>query len=61
MNKQGRGKEVTLIGAIFLIIVGIVFLGSSGSDPTGIMFWIGIIFLFVGIVSLIASLMKLFK
>jgi uncharacterized membrane protein HdeD (DUF308 family) len=60
-NKQAKAKEITLIGAILLIIIGIIFLTQSGNDPSGITTWIGIIFLFVGIIALVAMLIKLFK
>lgn len=61
MNKTGKAKEITLIGAIFLVVIGIIFLSSSSSDSTGVTFWIGIIFLVVGILSVIAILIKIFK
>jgi len=61
MNKQGRAKPITFVGAIFFIIIGIAFLGSASSDPSRIIFWMGIIFLFGGIVSLIPIIIKMFK
>lgn len=61
MNKSAKAKEITLFGAIFLIIIGIIFLSQSGADKTGIVLWMGIIFLLVGIIALIAILVKLFK
>jgi uncharacterized membrane protein HdeD (DUF308 family) len=61
MNKQAKAREITLGGAIILIVMGIVFLSQSASDSTGVVFWLGIVFLFVGIISLIAILISYFK
>lgn len=60
-DNRAKTKEITLVGSILLIIIGIIFLGASSSDPSGIIFWIGIIFLIAGIVSFITILIKLFK
>jgi len=61
LNKQAKAKDITLVGAIILIILGIIFLSQSSSDSTGIIFWFGLIFLFVGIITLIAIFIKMFK
>lgn len=60
-DKKAKAKEITLGGAIILIIVGILFLSASGTDPTGVIFWIGIVFLLVGVISLIAVILSFFK
>ena len=60
-DKQARAKEITLGGAIILIIMGIILLTQSGSDPSGVIAWMGGIFLLVGIVALIAILISFFK
>ena len=61
LNKQAKAKDINLVGAIILIILGIIFLSQSSSDSTGIIFWFGLIFLFVGIITLIAIFIKMFK
>jgi len=61
MNNKGKAQEITIGGAIILIVLGIIFLSQSGSDSTGIIGWMGIVFLIVGIIGIIALLIKLFK
>jgi len=61
MNKKGKVKEITLGGAIILLVLGIVFLSQAASDSTGVVFWLGIVFLLVGIISLVAILISYFK
>ncbi len=61
MNKIGKAKELTLGGTILLIIIGIIFLSQSGSDSTGTIFWMGLIFLIVGIVGLVSILISYFR
>lgn len=60
-DKKAKSKEITLGGAIILMVFGIIFLSKSNTDPTGIILWMGIIFLFVGIIGLIVILISYFK
>ena len=60
-DKSGKAKEITLGGCIILIIAGILFISASGSDSTGIMLPIGIIFVVAGVVGLIAIFFSFFK
>lgn len=61
MNKIGKAKELSLGACLFLIIAGIVFLSASSSDPTAIFFFVGILFLIVGIIGLIVVITSWFK
>lgn len=61
MNKAGKAQEITIGGCLILILFGAIFLSASSSDTTGILNTIGIIFIGVGIIGLIALLVKFLK
>ncbi len=61
MNKHGKVKEISLTGAIFLVIVGIAFLGSANSDPSGIVGAMGVAILGIGFLVLAVVIIKLFS
>lgn len=62
MNKKGqRGESITLGGSFALIVFGVIFLSASGSDTTGILNMMGIIFIAGGIIGFIALLVKFFS
>jgi hypothetical protein len=60
MNKSGKAKGVTYLGCIILILIGVVFLSQSGSDPTGVVFWIGLLCVVFGLIGLALLLIKEF-
>ena len=61
MIRGAKANEITLVGAIFLIAIGIFFIANAHSDTTGIMFVTGIIMVLVGIISLVTILMRMNK
>ena len=60
-NKCGKAREITLGGAILLLIAGIAFITQSGTDSTGLMLSIGLIFSLAGGVSLAGILVSYFR
>lgn len=61
MNKSGRSKSSELSGIwglIGLVIVGILLLGVSSSDTSGVLSPIGIFLIIIGIISIIIFFIK---
>lgn len=63
MNSKGNIKTIisTLIGATVLIFVGFLFLSSSSTDSTGLLFVIGLIFVIATVIALILWVLRGFK
>jgi hypothetical protein len=59
MNKSGKAKEITIGGLIILVIAGILFLTESGNDQKGLLGWIGLVFLGVGVLGIIAFFIRM--
>jgi len=61
MNKRGQRNGMTIVGSIIFIVAGLGFINASGSDATGVVFPIGLIFLlggFIGLGSIIVNSMR---